>query len=72
MRRAQPGRYPAELEKLLPLGYHGPRWAPEHLQMLDQEPDDVVAGQVGRSVKTVRVMRTRLGIPTARDGRRRE
>jgi len=51
------------LKRFLRTGYHGPRWTQEQLQQLGNEPDDVVAGQVGRSVNAVRVMRERLGIP---------
>jgi hypothetical protein len=59
-----------DLKRFLHLGYHGPRWTPEQLQLLGKEPDAVVAGKVGRSVNAVRVMRGRLGIanPTARPG----
>jgi hypothetical protein len=39
--------------------------------LLGREPDDVVAAKVGRSVNAVRSKRTRLGIPTARDRRRK-
>jgi len=55
-RRLNPRQY-------LLTGYHGPRWTPEQLQLLGKEPDDVVAGKVGRSVNAVRLMRVRLGIP---------
>jgi hypothetical protein len=39
--------------------------------MLGQEPDDVVAAKTGRSVEAVRIKRTPLGMPTARDRRRK-
>jgi len=52
-------------------GYHGPLWTPAQLRLLGTAPDDVVAARVGRTANAVRVMRTRLGIPTARDGRRK-
>jgi hypothetical protein len=67
-------RAPARLnlKRFLHLGYYGPRWTPEHLQLLGKEPDAVVAGKVGRIVNAVRVRQTRMGILTARDGRRAE
>jgi hypothetical protein len=59
-----------DLKRFLRPGYHGPPWTPEQLQLLGQEPDDVVAGKVGRSVNAVRLMRQRLGLanPAARPG----
>jgi hypothetical protein len=60
------------LKRFLHLGYHGPRWTRAQPRLLGKEPDDVVAAKIGRSVNAVRVMRTRLGVPTALDRRRRE
>src|SRR5262249_26115122 len=42
------------LKRFLRLGYHGPRWTQKQLRLLGKEPDDVVAGKVGRSVNAVR------------------
>jgi hypothetical protein len=50
-------------------GYHGPRWTLAQRALLGQQPDDVVAAKIGRTAVAVRVMRTRLGIPTALDKR---
>jgi hypothetical protein len=52
-------------------GYHGPHWTKAQLRILGTEPDDLVAAKIGRTVSAVRIMRTRLGIPTARDRRTR-
>jgi hypothetical protein len=41
------------------------------LALLGTLPDGEVAALTGRSVTGVRVRRTKLGLPTARDGRRR-
>ena len=60
-----------DLKRFLLPGSLGPRWTPAELQLLGKEPDDVVAGKVSRSAHAVRLMRTRLGIPTARDRRRK-
>jgi hypothetical protein len=51
------------LGRYLKTGYHGPRWTREQLRLLGKEPDDVVAGKVGRTPNAVRLMRQRLGIP---------
>jgi len=51
------------LKQFLRTGYHGPRWTQEQLQLLGKEPDEIVAGKVGRSVNAVRLRRERLGIP---------
>jgi hypothetical protein len=66
-RRAIEGGYGA----FLPPGYHGPRWTPGQLALLGTAPDEEVAAQVGRTARAVRLMRTRRGIPTALDGRKR-
>jgi hypothetical protein len=47
-------------------------WKPEDLALLGTKPDDELAAKLGRSVKAVTVRRLKLGIRTARDGRRRE
>jgi hypothetical protein len=59
------------LGRMLRHGYHGPRWTDEELGLLGEAADAEVAQATGRSVTAVRVMRNRLGIPTARDGRLR-
>jgi len=61
-----------KLGRHLQPGYHGPRWTAEQLGLLGTLPDGDVARQIGRTAGAVRVMRTRLGIASARDRRRRE
>ncbi len=46
-------------------------WTREQVALLGTLPDDEVAAWVGRTVNAVRLKRTRSGIPTASDGRRR-
>jgi len=53
-------------------GYHGPLWTEEQLALLGTLSDRKVAKKIGRSVNGVRIMRQRLGIPNAFDGRRRD
>jgi hypothetical protein len=53
------------LGRHLPKGYHGPWWTAKELTLLGTMPDGDVAGRICRTVGTVRVMRTKLGIPTA-------
>jgi hypothetical protein len=51
-------------------GYNlGPWWSPAELKLLGRLPDEEVAARTGRTPNAVRVKRTRLGIPTARDRR---
>jgi hypothetical protein len=45
-------------------------WTRERLALLGTLPDERLAARIGRTVTAVRVMRTRLGIPSARDRRR--
>jgi hypothetical protein len=52
-------------------GGHRP-WTAEELALLGSAPDGEVATRIGRTRNAVRVMRTRLGRPTALDRRRRE
>jgi len=59
------------LAKHLKHGYHGPLWTEKQLALLGKLPDRKVAKKIGRSVNGVRIMRQRLGIPNAFDGRRR-
>jgi hypothetical protein len=72
--RAATRRRSAELNlgRNLRLGYHGPRWTEADRRLLGQLPDEEVAARTGRTAHAVRVRRTRLGIPTARDWRRRD
>ena len=58
--------------RFLPRGGGQPLWTKEQIELLGTLPDAEVAKRIGRPVDGVRLMRTRLGIPTARDGRRRE
>jgi hypothetical protein len=46
-------------------------WTGKQLTLLGTLPDEEVAGEIGRTANAVRIMRTRLGIPSARDRRRR-
>ena len=71
--RATKRRLNAELHlgRNLRPGYHGPRWTKAELRLLGRLPDEEVATRTGRTANGVRVMRTRRGIPTARDRRRR-
>lgn len=46
-------------------------WTPEELALLGTVSDEDVAARIGRGVDAVRIMRTRRGIPSARDRRRR-
>jgi hypothetical protein len=46
-------------------------WTRAQLRLLGKEPDDVVAAKVGRSAEAVLGKPTKLGIPTARDRRRK-
>jgi len=49
-----------------------PPWTRRELRLLGKLPDEEVAAKIGRTARAVRIMRTRLGIPTARDRRRRQ
>jgi hypothetical protein len=59
-----------DLGRHLKTGFHGPCWTPEQLALLGTLPDAQVAKRIGRTVTAVRVMRTRRGIPSAKDRRR--
>ena len=52
-------------------GYHGRRWTKQEMRLLGKLPDKKVANRIGRSVNGVRIMRTRLGIPSPNDRRRK-
>jgi hypothetical protein len=58
------------LGRFLVPGYQGRWWTKKELNLLGKLPDEEVAARIGRTPGAVRVMRTRLGIATARDGRR--
>jgi hypothetical protein len=47
-------------------------WTAEQLALLGTMPDADLARRIGRTVEAVRGRRTELGIPSARDRRRRE
>jgi len=47
-----------------------PWWTRKELALLGTYPDNVIARRVGRTVTAVRLMRTRLGIPTRLDRRK--
>jgi hypothetical protein len=50
----------------------GDRWTAEELALLGTMPDAEVAAQIGRKETAVRSKRSKLGIRSARDRRRRE
>jgi hypothetical protein len=60
------------LDRNVQPGYHGPLWTPAQLRLLGTEADEVIAARISRTPNAVRVKRTRLHIPTARDRGRRE
>ena len=60
-----------DLGRNLITGYHGPLWTAKDIALLGTVPDDEVARRTGRTPNGVRIMRTRLGIPTFKDLRRR-
>jgi hypothetical protein len=45
-------------------------WTPKEIALFGKLPDEEVAARIGWTGNAVRVMRTRLGIATARDRRR--
>jgi hypothetical protein len=59
------------LGRNLKLGYHGRWWTKREMSLLGKLPDKKVAKRIGRPVNGVRIMRTRLGIPSADDRRRK-
>jgi hypothetical protein len=52
-------------------GGPGQPWTEAQLRRLGKEPDDVVAAKIGRTANAVRIKRTNVGIPTAKDRRTR-
>ena len=50
-------------------GFQGRWWTKKEKALLGKLPDEEVAERVGRTANGVRVMRTRLGIPSAHDRR---
>ena len=76
-RPAPPRRKPNrdDLHDLLALSrakrWEGQGWTAEQTALLGTMPDAEVAAKTGHSVIGVRVRRTRLGVATYRDGRRR-
>ncbi len=48
-----------------------PLWTAGELALLGTIPDEEAAKQIGRGVEGVRQKRTKLGVPTARDRRRK-
>jgi hypothetical protein len=51
--------------------WNGRGWTKEQLALLGKRPDAELAARFGRSESAVRQRRTRLRIPTFRDGRQR-
>jgi hypothetical protein len=66
--RAKAGNYWRNLKP----GFQGQWWTPAELQLLGTDTDAVIAAKIGRTANAVRVMRTRLGIPSLCDRRLRE
>jgi hypothetical protein len=60
-----------KLVRYLRPGYQGRWWTKKEMALLGKLPDEEVATRIGRSVGGVRVMRTRLGIPSGNDRRRK-
>jgi len=58
------------LGRYLKPGYHGRWWTAKEMALLGKLADEVVAKKIGRPANGVRIMRTRLGIPSANDRRK--
>jgi len=58
------------LGRYLKPGYPGRWWTKKERALLGKLPDELVAKKIGRPANGVRIMRTRLGIPTADDRRK--
>jgi hypothetical protein len=58
------------LGRYLKPGYPGRWWTKKEKALLGKLPDEIVASRIGRPVNGVRIMRTRLGIPSANDRRK--
>jgi hypothetical protein len=56
------------LKQYLWVGYHGPRWTTQQLQLLGTDTDEAVAAQIGRTPNAVRIMRHQLNIPRFASG----
>jgi hypothetical protein len=70
-RRAQAERL--NLGRHLRDGFDATRaWKAKELRLLGEAPDAEVVARTGRTVNSVRIKRTRLGIPTANDRRKRK
>jgi hypothetical protein len=73
---------PETIERMLAAALQGGRrppdrwaatgWTPAQLALLGTAADEAVAAQIGRTLRAVRVMRIRQGIPTVCNRRRRE
>ena len=59
------------LARFLPQGGVLPCWTKEQTALLGKLPDEEVARRIGRTASAVRVRRSKLGILTARDRRRK-
>jgi hypothetical protein len=68
--RRRPTALTLNLGRNLPAGYRGPWRTAEELALLGRMPDADVAARIGRTTRAVRIMRTRLGVPTALDRRK--
>jgi len=60
-----------KLVRNLKPGFHGRWWTKKEKALLGKLTDEIVAQRIGRPVNGVRIMRTRLGIPSANDRRRK-
>jgi len=58
-----------KLVRYLKPGFHGRWWTKKEMALLGKLPDEEVAARIGRPANGVRIMRNRLGIPSAHDRR---
>jgi hypothetical protein len=66
-----PASYQVEIRKVFEAGLSWPMVDQKEMRLLGKLPDEKVAKRVGRPVNGVRIMRTRLGIPSANYRRRK-
>jgi hypothetical protein len=59
-----------DLSRHLRPRFRGDEWTETEMKLLGKLPDAEVARRTGRTVEAARIKRTRMRLPTARDGRR--
>jgi hypothetical protein len=59
------------LGQCLQPGHHGLLWSAQELALLGTLPDEAASGLIGRPTNPVRIKRTRLRMPNARDRRKK-